>query len=52
MATETAPSISSSKLLHNYSLTSACDRPYCSLVNSEIKDLQAEIKSLNETVSI
>ena len=52
MATEAAPNISSSKLLHNYSLTSACDRPHCSLVNSEIKDLQAEVKSLNEIVNI
>lgn len=52
MATNTAPNISSSKLLHNYSSTSACDRPHCSLVNSDIKDLQAEVKSLTEIVNI
>jgi TolA-binding protein len=52
MATDTIPNTSSSKLLHNYSSTSACDRPHCSLVYSEIKYLQAEVKSLSEIVNI
>ncbi len=44
--------IASPEIFHNYNLSSACDRSYCDLVNSEIKVLQSDVKSLTEIVNI
>ncbi len=42
----------SPEIFHNYTLSSASDRSYCDLINSEIKVLQSDIKSLTEIVNI
>ena len=42
----------SRETFHNYNLSSACDRSYCDLINSEINVLQSDLKSLTEIVNI
>ena len=42
----------SREIFHNYNLSSACDRSYCDLINSEIKVLQSDVKCLTEIVNI
>ncbi len=42
----------SREIFRNYNLSSACDRSYCDLINSEIKVLQSDVKCLTEIVNI
>ncbi len=42
----------SPEIIPNYTLSSASDRSYCDLINSEIKVLQSDVKSLTEIVNI
>ena len=42
----------SPEIFHNYALSSACDRSYCDLINSGIKVLQSDVKSLTEILNI
>ena len=44
--------IASPEMFHIYTLSSASDRSNCDLINSEIKVLQSDVKSLTEIVNI
>ena len=42
----------SPEIFHHYTLSSASDRSYCDLINSEFKVLQSDVKYLTEIVNI
>lgn len=53
MATANTLHVSGSpEIFRNHNLSSACDRSYCDLINSEIKVLQSDVKSLTEIVNV